>query len=77
MNCIYQFIFQRPFTHLSYSRRKEMQGKSMTYPHCGAVEMNHQPLRRIECNGIGIFNSIQPMSKFRTDERTTQRRKIE
>lgn len=37
-------------------------------PHCRTVEMHHQPLWRIECNRIGLFDSLQPRSILRADE---------
>ena len=41
---------------------------NLNLPHGGAVEMDHHPFGRVECNRVGKFDTVKPVTKFRTEE---------
>ena len=39
-----------------------------TIPHGGAVEMDHHPFGRIECDRVGELDAVEPVTEFRAQE---------
>ena len=43
-------------------------GQAKHSPHCGAVEVDHQPLAGVEGDGVGELDAFHPLSKLGTHE---------
>ena len=43
-------------------------GEAKHSPHCGAVEVDHQPLAGVEGDGVGELDAFHPLSKLGTHE---------
>lgn len=45
-----------------------IQFQKIVLPHSRAVEVYHEPFRRVECDWIGFFDTLKPYTKFGTNE---------
>lgn len=45
-----------------------IQFQKIVLPHSRAVEVYHEPFRRVECDWIGFFDTLKPYTKLGTNE---------